>query len=126
MSNAAELPKIILLVDDDLAILKMMKSMLEMDGYTVLAESSGARGFEVAKNTKLLAVLLDLHIGSEDGFEVLKRIKAMKPALPVIMVTGNHDEAEGRKAFELGAWDYVTKPIDFNYLKNILLLQSPE
>ena len=126
MPNPSDLPKVVLLVDDDLAILKMMKSMLEMDGYVVITESSGARGIEIAKNTKLLAVLLDLHLGSEDGFEVLKRIKVMKPVLPVIMVTGNHDEAEGRKAFELGAWDYVTKPVDFNYLKNILLLQSPE
>ena len=126
MSEPTTLPKIVLLVDDDLAILKMMKAQLELEGYAVLTESTGAAGIEAVKNTKLLAVLLDLHIGDEDGFEVLKKLKALKPALPVIMVTGSHDEAEGRKAFELGAWDYVTKPIDFNYLKNILLLQSPE
>ena len=126
MPNSKELPKIVLLIDDDPAILKMMKATLEMEGYAVLAELTGVAGVEAAKNTRLLAVLLDLHIGDEDGFEVLKQIKAIKPALPVIMVTGSHDEAEGRKAFESGAWDYVTKPIDFNYLKNILLLQSPE
>lgn len=126
MSNPAKLPKIILLVDDDLAILKMMKAQLEIEGYAILTESTGVKGVEAVKNTKLLAVLLDLHIGDEDGFEVLKQIKALKPMLPVIMVTGSHDEAEGRRSFELGAWDYVTKPIDFNYLKNILLLQSPE
>ena len=118
--------KVVLIVDDDLAILKMMKAQLEIEGYTVLAKSAGAAAVEAAKNTKLLAVLLDLHLGEMDGLEVLKQIKAAKPALPVIMVTGSHDETEARKTFDAGAWDYVTKPIDFNYLKNILLLQSPE
>ena len=126
MPDPTEVPKIVLIVDDDAAILKMMKARLEVDGYAVLAVSSGHAGLEAVKNSKLLAVLLDLHLVDVDGFEVLKQIKAVKPALPVIMVTGSHDEIEARKAFEIGAWDYVTKPIDFAYLKNILLLQTPE
>ena len=126
MTDPAQSPKVVLIVDDDLAILKMMKAQLEIEGYTVLAESTGVEALKTVKNKKLLAVLLDLHLGDMDGFEVLKQIKAAKPVLPVIMVTGSHDEAEARKTFDFGAWDYVTKPIDFNYLKNILMLQSPE
>ena len=126
MDGSIELPKIVLVVDDDTTILRLMKAQLEVEGYSVICESTGDRSVEAVKNTKLLAVLLDLHLAEEDGLDVLKRIKEMKPLLPIIMVTGSHDEVEARKAFEAGAWDYVTKPIDFAYLKNILLLQTPE
>ena len=125
MGDPAQVPKIVLVVDDDAAVLRMMKVQLEVEGYTVRDERTGAAALEAVKNSKLLAVLLDLHLEGEDGFEVLQRMKALKPLLPVIMVTGSHEETEARKAFDLGAWDYVTKPIDFAYLKNILLLQSP-
>ncbi len=120
------MPKIILIVDDEAAILEMMKYQLEYEGYAVITEMNGSAVKDIVQNTKLVAVLLDLGLPDLDGFEVLKQIKAVKPSLPVIMVTGNHEEEEARKAFELGAWDYVTKPIDFNYLKNILRMQSPE
>ena len=126
MTDPSQPFKYVLIVDDDMAILTMMKAHLEIEGYTVLAESTGAAAIETAKSKKLLAVLLDLHLGDMDGLEVLKQIKAVKPMLPIIMVTGSHDETEARNAFACGAWDYVTKPIDFAYLKNILLLQTPE
>ena len=126
MADSDNSPKKLLLVDDDAAILRMMKLQLELDGYTVVTEDNGPAAIVAVKNTKFLAILLDLHMAGMDGFEVLRQIREAKPRLPVIMVTGSHDEEEARKAFDLGAWDYVTKPIDFNYLKNILLLQSPE
>ena len=119
-------PKIILVVDDEPSILEMMKYQLEYEGYAVIAENSGQAAIDAVKRTQLAAVLLDLGLPDLDGFEVLKKIKEEKPSLPVIMVTGTHEESEARKAFDLGAWDYVTKPIDFNYLKNILRMQSSE
>ena len=118
--------KKILIVDDDEAILRMMKRRLEQDGYVVATETSGPAAVAAAKNSKFLAVLLDLHMEGMDGFEILRRLREARPTLPVIMVTGSHDEEEARRTFDLGAWDYVTKPIDFNYLKNVLMLQSPE
>ena len=127
MTKPAELPKVLLAIDDDVAILNLMKTQLEHEGYAVLSEETGEAALEAMKKTKLLAVLLDLHLANnKDGLEVLRQIRAIRPTLPVIIVTGSHDENEARRAFELGAWDYVTKPIDFNYLKNILLLQSSE
>ena len=126
MADTSNSPKKLLLVDDDAAILRMMKLQLEQDGYVVMTENNGPAAITTAKNTKFLAVLLDLHMEGMDGFEILRQLREAKPMLPVIMVTGSHDEKEARKAFDLGAWDYVTKPIDFNYLKNILLLQSSE
>ena len=126
MQNDDTKPKIILVVDDEASILEVIKFQLEYEGYAVITEKTGEAAVEVVKNAEVVAVLLDLGLPDISGFEVLKKIKILKPSLPVIMVTGRHEESEGRKAFELGAWDYVTKPIDFNYLKNILRLQSSE
>ena len=116
--------KQILAVDDDPAILKMIKIQLEMAGYTVLCAGDTRAAIEAAKSNDILVMLLDLHLSNGDGFGVLQAIRKTKPDLPVIMVTGSHDEEEARRAMSLGAWDYVTKPIDFQYLKNILLMQS--
>ena len=119
-------PKIILVVDDEPAIVQLMKSQLEFEGYAVMTASNGADAIETAKNASIDVVLLDLGLPDMDGFEVLNKIKFFKPNLPIVIVTGNHQESEGRRAFELGAWDYVTKPVDFKYLKNILLIQDQE
>ena len=118
--------KQILVVDDDPAIRKMIKIQLEMEGYAVLSAGDTPAAIDAAKNNDILVMLLDLHLSDGDGFQVLQAVKKTKPALPVIMVTGSHDEEEARRALEMGAWDYITKPIDFNYLKNILLMQSPQ
>ena len=118
--------KKVLIVDDDPAIQKVMKMQLEMGGFAVVAVADGRSALEALKTNDILAVLLDLHLADEDGFQVIRSIKKVRPELPVIMVTGSHDEQEARKAFDLGAWDYVTKPIDFDYLKNILLMQGPQ
>lgn len=107
-------------------MLEMVKSQLEFQGYGILTEETGKGAVEVVKNARLFVVLLDLGLKEESGFDVLQEIKKLKPSLAVIIVTGHHGESEARKAFELGAWDYVTKPVDFKYLSNILLMQSPE
>ena len=119
-------PNTVLLVDDEKAILQVMKAQLEIEGYAVLTEQTGEDAVEKVKTTKLLAVLLDLNLKEISGLEVLKQIVSIAPLLPVIMVTGSHDEAEAHKALELGAWEYITKPIDFQYLKSILLTQSQQ
>ena len=126
MPEKGSFPKIVLLVDDEPQVLLVMKAQLEYEGYAVITETSGKGALEVVKNTKLMCVLLDLGLPDMGGFDVLKEIKAIKATLPVVIVTGNHEENEARKSFEFGAWDYVTKPIDFKYLTNILLIQSQQ
>lgn len=118
------MPKIILLVDDEQTILDVIKSQLEYEGYAVLTEQTGEAAIEAVRNVKLTAVLLDLGLQGMNGFDVLEKIKQTKPSLPVIIVTGSHNEIEARKCFAIGALDYITKPIDFKYLKNVLFMQS--
>jgi len=119
-------PKIVLVVDDDDAIVNVIKAHLESEDFAVLRSGTAEEALETVRNAKVMAVLLDLGLPDLDGFEVLKKIKEVKPLVPVIIVTGCHEEADARRAFELGAWDYVTKPIDFKYLKNVLCLERSE
>lgn len=126
MDNISPQLKIVLVVDDETAVLRVIKERIEMDGYAAITEKTGEGALDIVSHTQLVAVLLDLGLPDMSGFELIKKIKAIKPTLPIIIVTGRHEESEARRAFELGAYDYVTKPIDFTYLKNILALQSPE
>ncbi len=119
-------PKMILIVDDDASIVGVIKAQLEAEGYAVFFSQSKEGALEIVQDTLLTAVILDLKLRHESGFDVLVELKRVKPALPVFMVTGSHDESEAKKAFDLGAWDYITKPIDFDYLKNSLASQSPQ
>ena len=116
------MPKIVLLVDDEHAILDVIKSQLEYEGYAVLMEQTGEAAIEAVRNIKLMAVLLDLGLQGMGGFDVLEKIKQIKPSLPVIIVTGSHNEIEARKCYAMGALEYITKPIDFKYLKNVLYM----
>ena len=115
----------VLIVDDNADILKMISRILEMDGYRVVTASTGHAGIEAAQSPEVAAVLLDLGLPDLDGLEVLNEIKKIRPRLPVIMVTGNNDEEKAQKAVALGAWDYITKPIDIVYLKNVVGLSMP-
>lgn len=68
-------------------------------------------------------VLLDIMMPSMDGIETLKQIKETAPELPVAMVTAVWKEEEARRCFEAGAYEHITKPVDFDYLNNALLLK---
>ena len=119
-------PKIVLVVEDEPAIVEVLKCHLDGEGLAVMVARTGEDALEVAFQARLLVVLLDLGLPDIDGFEILRRLKAAKPQLPVIIVTGMKREEEARRAFDLGAWDYVTKPVDFSYLKNVLRLYSQQ
>ncbi len=119
-------PKMVLIVDEDVLMVEVIKSRLEVDGYAVFSSSSQEEALDLVRDTKLTAVLLDLNLHPKNGFEMLVELKNLKPALSVVTMTRNYDESEAKKAFDLGAWDYMTKPIDFDYLKNSLAIQSPQ
>ncbi|MGH7361009.1 MAG: response regulator transcription factor, partial [Candidatus Methylomirabilales bacterium] len=65
-------------------------------------------------------VLLDVRMPKMDGMEVLRRIREIDPEMGVIMVTAVNEEDVGRKALELGAFDYIVKPLALKYLENSL------
>ena len=113
----------ILVVDDDGTVSKFLETALEFKGYAVAVVSSGQEALKWINCEIFKMILLDLGLKDMSGMQVLEQIKKKNPALPVIMVTGCHEEAEARRALELGAYDYITKPVDMNYLIRVLDLQ---
>ena len=69
----------------------------------------------------LVAVLSDINMPGMDGLELLGEIKQRRPDLPVMMVTAYGDDERRRRARELGAVEFISKPVDFNHLKKQLL-----
>ena len=113
----------ILVADDDDTVAKFLETALGLKGYAVTVVSSGQEALEWTGRGIFKIILLDLGLKDMSGMRVLEQIKKYSPALPVIMVTGCHDETEARRALELGAFDYITKPVDMNYLIRVLDLQ---
>jgi CheY-like chemotaxis protein len=114
----------ILIVDDEENFAKLLKLNLENNGnYDILTARSGEAAIEAVKQHKPDLVLLDIMMPGMGGLQCLKQIKAMAPELPVTMVTAVWDEETGKKALQAGAYDYITKPVDQQYLKKALLVK---
>jgi two-component system response regulator AtoC len=108
------MPASILLVDDDLAILKSLGALLERSGYEVGRASDGHEGLELHEAHGHDVVLLDLELPDLSGIEVLERLRARDAA--VILFTGHGDIETAVRAMQLGAEDFLTKPVDLPHL----------
>jgi len=116
--------KKILIVDDEESFCELLKLNLEDNkNYEGLIATSGEEAIELVKQHKPDVVLLDILMPDMGGLECLKRIKALAPDLPVAMVTAVWDAEEGKRALREGAYEYITKPIDLEYLKTAIFLK---
>lgn len=117
--------KRILLVDDEVSFTRLLKLNLEGTGdYEADVANSGADGLKKVQAEKPDLVLLDIMMpGEYDGIQTLKKIKEIDSSIPVAMVTAVWNEDEGKRAFEAGAYEYITKPIDLEYLKRAVLVK---
>jgi diguanylate cyclase (GGDEF)-like protein len=116
MSNAAA-PQARLLVVDDIADNRaILNRFLRRRGYEIVEAENGAEALDLIAGQSFDAVLLDVLMPVMNGLETLKRIRAAhSPSkLPVIMVTAKVESKDIVEALELGANDYITKPIDFS------------
>ena len=103
----------ILIVDDKIANLDLLKQMLAPLGYRIFFATSGARALDIAASVLPDLVLLDVMMPEMDGFETCRRLKQDEALqeTPVIFVTARTDVEDLAKGFEAGAVDYVTKPV---------------
>ncbi len=117
--------KKILLVDDEVSFTRLLKLNLEGTGqYIADVANCGVDGVKAVQANKPDLVLLDIMMPGElDGIKTLKKIKEIDPEIPVAMVTAVWNEQEGKRAFEAGAYEYITKPIDLEYLKRAVLVK---
>lgn len=100
----------ILVVDDEAPVRDMFKDLLRKKGYQVQAVASGEEALEITAKEDFEAVLLDVKLAGISGLETLKEIKARKPAMIVIMITGfGYDEQLVAKSNEYGCSGYIGK-----------------
>ncbi len=110
----------VLVVDDDPNVQEILREFLSAKGYEVISAGDGAEGLRRVKEERPHLILLDIQMPKMDGLEVLRQLRAIDPAVGVIMITGVNEEEIARKAMELGAFDYIVKPLDLPYLEQSL------
>jgi two-component system, OmpR family, response regulator len=99
----------VLLIDDDTELISLLTDYLEQEGFTVHAESDGARGAAEALTGNYEIIVLDVMMPRLNGLNALGRIR-QESTVPVLMLTARGDDADRITGLELGADDYVPKP----------------
>ncbi len=108
----------ILIVDDDPNVRDFLKLFLKFKGYRdVCSADSGREALGLVNGQDIKLVLLDIMLPDLNGLEVLRQIKEAKPEVSVIMITGYPDEKKAKEMLKQGAYDYIVKPFDLNYLE---------
>jgi DNA-binding response OmpR family regulator len=100
---------LILVVDDDIRMLRMMKRMLELEDFDVITADGGEGALKVFDTDTPSLVLLDIMMPGMDGYEVCQRIREFSK-VPIIFVTARGEDKEKVEGLDIGADDYVTKP----------------
>ncbi len=98
----------------------MLKETLELGGYEVIVASDGAEGIKRIKDSRLDVVLTDLKLPKKNGLDVLKISKDRNPLVPVIVMTAYGSIETSVNAMKLGAFDFITKPLDTDYLQLLI------
>ena len=106
----------LLLIDDEEAYVQVLAKRLGRRNIQVTPALSGSEAIQKLRRDDFDVAILDLKMEDMDGLEVLKIFKKMVPNMPVIMLTGHGSETAAREGLELGAFDYLTKPCDFEDL----------
>jgi two-component system, response regulator, stage 0 sporulation protein F len=117
----------ILVVDDEADVADLFRQQFRREvrqgRYVIHFAQSAEQALDKLEGgvrPELIVILSDINMPGMDGLGLLRRIKEQRPDLPVIMVTAYGDDERRRKASEFGASEFVTKPVDFNLLKQQL------
>lgn len=107
----------ILLVDDEIAYLELLKSILQQEGYTnVITESNPLNVKSLLKTQKIDLILLDIYMPQMNGLQLLEQITPEYPNIPVIIVTAVDDKEIALEAIKFGAYEFIIKPPDTDRL----------
>jgi len=102
----------VLIVDDEKNYPPILSAILEEEGYETLTANNGITALEILQNSDIDLVLTDMKMPLMDGIELLERVKAIDPDLPVIMMTAHGTVEKAVEAMQKGAYNYILKPFD--------------
>ena len=111
---------IILIVDDEEESLGLFCKMLQEEDYTVLTTDSSKEALELVEIERPNLVILNLKPSGMNEIGILRRIKGIDENIEVIIITGYGTMKAARIAMELGAYDYITKPFDDDYIRALV------
>jgi two-component system NtrC family response regulator len=112
----------ILVVDDEVQVCAVLKEFLNLRNFEVHTAHDGPTAISKVKEIRPHIVLLDIIMPGMGGIDVLKEIKKIDPTVGVIMVTGVTNNEVAKRTLELGAYDYITKPMDLNYFETVVMV----
>ena len=104
-------------MDDDLAHRTMLRTLLGGWGYDVVEADDGQRAIEAVHQKPFDLILMDIRMIKVSGLEALSEIKRFNPSIPVVIMTAYASVETAVKALKEGAYDYLTKPLDFDEMK---------
>lgn len=110
----------ILVVDDEQSIVEVISTFLESEGYEVVTADSGASLMARLDDGIPHIILLDIRMPDIDGIQCLRQIKEKYGSVEVVMMSGFATLQMARKSLEIGAFDYLRKPISFAHLKEVI------
>jgi len=111
MGNDAALPSI-LLVDDDPRLRELLQRYLESQGFTVKGVGDGMQMQQALDRGHFDLIVLDLMLPGESGLDICRRLRGQGDATPVVMLTAKGDEIDRIVGLEIGADDYLSKPVN--------------
>jgi DNA-binding NtrC family response regulator len=112
--------RIVLIVDDEHSVLELFHEILSQEEYTVLTANNGQDGLSLVRRRKPDLVILDLKLCDMSGLKVLREIERIDEKIEVIMITGYGAMNTAKTAMRLGAYEYITKPFDIDYVKTVI------
>jgi len=107
----------VLIIEDDVAILRGLKDNLVAESYEVLTAEDGEEGYRLARNEDPDLIILDLMLPSFSGYEICRKLRDEGDSVLILMLTARGEEADRILGLDLGADDYVTKPFSVRELK---------
>ncbi len=112
--------KRVLVVDDEHLILRIISDILTKEGYEVRTTSNCDKALQILKESSLSVILTDIRMPERSGIDLLEKIRTFNPDIPVILMTGFASLESAIKGVQYGAFDYLTKPLDYNKLKGVI------
>ncbi|MFC1540373.1 response regulator [Gemmatimonadota bacterium] len=114
-------PVRVLIVDDEEELTSALEERLNLRGFQARGVNTGAEALAWLEETPCDVVLLDVKMPGLGGLEVIKRIKNVYPQLEVILLTGHGSAQDAERGMELGAYDYLMKPLKIEVLAQLLV-----
>lgn len=110
----------VLIIDDERAIRRALKEILEYENCQVLEAENGKEGLEMIRSNSLDVIFCDIKMPLVDGMELLEQVQGEGNEVPIVMISGHGTLETAVQAIKIGAFDFIEKPLDLNRILVIL------